>query len=357
MYLKELFADDVIEHGKDLYYRYGLELMKINGYVIESKVHDINDDLLWYDVEIEFEDNKRLKVSSLSCSCPAGKNGEHCVHEAAVLFAYDNAQRDMGKSAVSSEKKETPEVLDIQKYEDMIKKRIKKHGSYISEIRPFFADMLDILQNEIEPLAEKYPLGSYELCRFLFYMINEAKMYETYGRFEAFVDRLIKSMSKIIKSADSETCENIFKDLQSRLAMNAVEETDEIFNKVFFGEFKDEEHLRKKFDIIDDMAYKRINAYGEDSDIRWELEQCSELVDELKYTEDEVVSFFERYSKCCSAPSVVSEYFLKHRDPETAVKILKRWAEKDANNYLLNNACDSELRYIYDKTGYGEKDQ
>ena len=182
-------------------------------------------------------------------------------------------------------------------------------------------------------------------------------MYETYGRFEAFVEKLIKSMSMIIKNADSETCEIIFIDLQGRLAMNAFEETDEIFNKVFFGEFKDNEHLRKKLDIIDNMAYGQVNAYGEATDIEWELEQCANIMDELRSTEEVIESFFERYSKCRSAPSVLSDYYLKHRDPETAVKILKRWEKEDTTNRAFKYACKSELRYIFEKTGYGEKDQ
>ena len=207
---KKDFDDTTLERGKDIYYRENIMFYRVNNNEISGTVIG-KDRISEYNVIIAFTDSSRTKVKSYECKCCGVNSDKLCEHEAAVLFTYEKANKQINESYPVTPYfiEEIPDEIDVGRYFDIIDQTIKKYGDFIGEIKPFFADMMGILKYIIEPMSEKHPMDAFEISRYLYVEVDDAQMCETHGRFELFSERLDALWDKLEQMVQGEDREYI----------------------------------------------------------------------------------------------------------------------------------------------------
>lgn len=371
---KGLFRSHILERRFNYYETGAVAEITVNEQGFQAVVEGSED----YEVEIEIRDGA---IHDMWCTCPYAEGGSYCKHMAAVLYEIEERGRKgdpAGNSASPSgekvheanqelkdviweisESKIRELLLELAKSDEHLRNRIlTQYTKSISEKqmirlrreidsiayqysdRSGFVDwnqasdyaeaMVCILTDNVQSMIENgFLMQAFELTNTVFLKVGNQAMDDSGGESGWIADVCYEYWQKILEhcgEADKRKMFAWFNEQQS--AGIVVDYMEDYLSDFLMNEFHDEELLRKKLAMLDEMIEQAEGQadcgeywsahYGYENNILKRLE----IMKELQYTEEEICAYREKNWRFASIRMLQLSEYLEEGKLSEAIKLL-----------------------------------
>lgn len=387
MQWKDKFMPHILERGYNYYNQGQVENFYASNDLIEAAVLGSE----YYDVDIDLEDKKIIKMF---CSCPHAADGNNCKHMAAVLFEYDkivlniidenydttsfhathtlppleiNLERFIDEADIKFLKEFLLEVLSSNKN---LSKRFE--GNFICDIRPyniiflkneirnifyynsdsgfvdydnaddFFDKINNFIDKYIEDMLMKHQFkDAFTVSSFLSNKMDFVEIDDVYDRVDSFNSQMINIWHNIYNNSDDHLKQIMFtwfiKELKNDNSINTLKDTESFL----FSNFKEENFMLEKLKAVLVLKERsdRIDTYNLYNYRRdkWAIKYL-ELLEELEVDQVFIDDYIENNLNNRTIRQKLIDKSINNKDYKRAITVLKE-------GKVLNGA---NLRFVLD---------
>jgi len=385
---KRLFSRIILDRGEDYYLSGSVGTVEKT----EEGYHAVVSGTHSYHVNIVM--NKSGSVQSMSCSCPYAKDGNHCKHEAAVLFELSGEEVPVYEKD-STENDSLNDILNSLSREKLIQE-LQEHAASDSEFRSrleqkyrkrtlssadisVFAEELhsltdifgdrggyidyrsgqDYVDAFVRQMDDMIPFAlqrgeksaAFEMLKIAFEELNDVEMDGSNGEHSIIAMQIRKYLEEMLSLMNEEEKKAVFDWLldifRNQSDYNITDELFTLFDSVFYQREYGIKRLDAYFELLEasDRDYLYSFYLGEIRRLAYALD-CPERYEEWMKAHEDMVEVMEiRYNEAKAAGDVFKE-----------IDWLKRMLEKRDRNsnktYLYQN-----LALAYQRAGLTQEEK
>lgn len=373
-YWKELFRPHILERGFNYYETGAVIEVRATEQGFQAVVEGSED----YEVEIEIRDGA---IHDMWCTCPYAEDGSYCKHIAAVLYEIEEKGRK-GDSAGNpaslpgekgceadqelkdviwtiQENKVREILLELAEEDVHLKNRIlTQYTESISEkqmIRlkkeidsiayqhsdrygfvdwnnasDYISAMVCFLNDNVQSMIEKgFLMQAFELVNAAFIKVGNQDMDDSYGESGWLANVCYEYWQEILEHCGEEDRGKMFVWFnEQQSAGTVVDYMEDYLSDFLMNEFHDEELLRKKLAMLDEMIEQAEGQpdcgeywsahYGYENNILKRLE----IMKELQYTEEEMRAYKEKNWRFAAVRMLQLSEYLEEGKQQEAIELL-----------------------------------
>lgn len=225
------------------------------------------------------------QITDMKCTCPFSETGAHCKHMAAVLYYLESEVPELAKLTLMSAE-EKNEIAIKQLYQ-LIKidpnyliteadiKLLKKQDNQLfrkfnsNQIIPqgaeqaFSAAFEQLLSDDVDYLIEHRQLSAaLAVIHHLHQKLKRQGFTVNYDTRDQLIANLEPLVDEIITVADKQLKQKIFDWVGNQYFINNTQGyTDRFIEHLFFDEFIEENYLKQKVDLMDQLIAERLTNF------------------------------------------------------------------------------------------------
>lgn len=314
---ENLFEEHILERGYSYYLENAVENLDISADIIKADVIGSEE----YEVEISLDDDG--EIEEMYCSCPYADGGRNCKHMAAVLYEWENNQREDDPS--KKRKEADPErdlfltahtkdaydrkikavrklvekadieivrsyltsvLMDDEKLlvrfngivnrgadEDDVKRYMEQadriadcylgrdHFISYHEAGSFISELEDILEEDVRRMIDNGQYRSaFQLADHIFVLVGSVDMDDSDGGAGMLADRVYELWQELLEKADPEVKKEMFQWFTTHLDGSIIDYLEEYIEQIIMDEFSGKEYLQQKLLFAEKMIEKSEKA-------------------------------------------------------------------------------------------------
>ncbi|MGN1317756.1 MAG: SWIM zinc finger domain-containing protein [Lachnospirales bacterium] len=386
---KRLFESHILERGYDYYADRAVCDFEVseNNIIAQVSGYDL------YDVEIEIENDE---ITDMHCTCPYAEGGSNCKHMAAVLYKYENYDKESTSyesidNIVNSADEGVVRAFltDILKnsnrlflkFKNMIstevsREDVKKLKNEINCIIDsysdrhgfidyrsawdFSCDILDIIINDnINMFVDKgYLEESFDLVIYILKLVGNIDIDDSDGGIGMILSKCCDIIRHIISKSDICMKEKVYLALIEYTKENYTDFFDDSIEDILIYEFEEEEFIIRNLDFTDKMLREfeiNINEWSNYYSARAWFNKHIRLMEMKNISVGERIDYCIKHWKLPDAREFCINEYCKRKEYDKAIEILNESIKIDAAYPGLVSDYKYRLKDIYKTIGDTKK--